>query len=59
MSELIKTTYPYCYVFLAQTSAPHMRKAVLENYIKTFMSKYEPSLEYVGIKGTYALCRRK
>lgn len=58
MSDLFLTKYPYCYVSLAKTAAPHMRKDVLVNYVKAFIRKNEPQIELVDIKGTYALCKR-
>lgn len=59
MSDLFLTKYPYCYVSLAKTAAPNMRKDVLVNYVKAFICKNEPQFELVDIKGTYALCKRK
>jgi len=59
MSELFKTAYPYCFITLAMSAAPQMRKKVLMMYITTYMAKYEPHLELIDIKGKYAICRLK
>lgn len=59
MSELFKTAYPYCFITLARSVAPDMRKKVLVMYIRTYMAKYEPHLEVVKIEGKYAICRLK
>ncbi|OBS84106.1 hypothetical protein BAY68_13380 [Bacillus pumilus] len=59
MSELFKTAYPYCFITMAMSAAPQMRKKVLVRYIKTYMAKYEPHLELIDIKGKYAICRLK
>lgn len=59
MSELLKTAYPYCFITMARSVAPDMRKKVLAMYISTYMAKYEPHLEVVKIEGKYAICRLK
>lgn len=57
-NDLIAVPYPYCFVSLAMTAAPDMRKDTLVMYISTYFKKYEPNLLLVDIKGKYAICRR-
>ncbi|PSA91521.1 hypothetical protein C6370_18495 [Bacillus atrophaeus] len=58
-SELIAVSYPYCFVSMAMTVAPDMRKDTLLMYVSTYFRKYEPHLTFVTIKGLKAICREK